>query len=196
MAARPASRQCARPRLRQRAASESLERRLLLSLAAAGAELHVNTITSNDQRDPAIAVDGDGDFVVAWTSSGQEGTGGQGIFAQRFSAAGVAQGGELHVNMFTPFDQSAPTVAIDADGDFVVAWQDVAQEGTDAGIYAQRYDAAGNALGGNFHVNSFTTGGQLHPAVAMDAAGDFVIVWDSPQDGSNLGIVGKRYNFA
>ncbi len=34
----------------------------------AGAEFQVNTYTTDQQEDPAVAVDADGDFVVVWHS--------------------------------------------------------------------------------------------------------------------------------
>jgi hypothetical protein len=45
----------------------------------------VNTYTVGDQRAPSIAMDGSGNFVVAWSSAGQDGSV-TGVYAQRFSA--------------------------------------------------------------------------------------------------------------
>src|SRR4051812_24139351 len=112
---------------------ERLERRLMLTAAPIGPEFGVNTFTSFTQNSPAMAVDGDGDFVVAWQSTNQDGDG-YGIYAQRYSAAGQAlprptgvpagQGaGEFRVNTATAQVQKQPSVAIDAGGDFVIAWQ-------------------------------------------------------------------------
>ena len=43
-------------------------------------------------------------------------------------------------------------------------------------------------VGPEFRVNTYTTGGQVVPSVAMDADGDFVVTWDSlGQDGSGSG---------
>ena len=64
-------------------------------------------------------MDADGDFVVTWSSHGQDGSG-WGVYAQRYNAAGVTQGGEFRVNTTTANTQGSPTVAMDADGDFVV----------------------------------------------------------------------------
>lgn len=51
------------------------------------------------------------------------------------------------------------------------------------------------ALGPEFQVNVWTTGDQKLPGAAMDAAGNFVIVWDSDgQDGSGRGIFGRRFD--
>jgi len=163
---------------------------------AQGSEFRVNTFTTGVQRAPAIGVDADGDFVIAWMSDGQDGSG-YGIYAQRYSAAGVAQGSEFRVNSFTISAQRSPAIAADADGDFVIAWESVGQDGSDYGIYAQRYNAVGVAQGSEFRVNTYTTNHQRGAAIALDADGDFVIAWQSNgQDGSNNGIYAQRYNAA
>jgi hypothetical protein len=137
-------------------------------------------------------MDADGDFVVAWASFGPDGSD-WGIFAQRYDAAGVAQGGEFQVNAFTTGDQELPAVAMDADGDFVVAWRSYGQDGSGYGVFAQRYDAAGVGQGGELLVNTQTSNAQNDPAIAMDADGDFVVAWASEiQDGSSDGIFAQR----
>jgi Ca2+-binding RTX toxin-like protein len=149
---------------------------------------------------PAVAMDSDGDFVVTWTSDGgmpgEVGDGSQnGVFAQRFSAAGIALDDEFRVNTFTDFFQGIPDVAMADDGGFVVTWISNGQDGSGVGIYAQRYSATGAPIGNEFQVNTTTVGPQDNPAVAMDAAGNFVIAWDSP-DGSGDGVYAQRYNVA
>jgi hypothetical protein len=57
--------------------------------------------------------------VVAWQSFGQDGFG-TGVFGQRYTSAGIAQGSEFQVNTYTTSAQGKPKVAADADGDFVV----------------------------------------------------------------------------
>ena len=52
-------------------------------------------------------------------------------------------------------------------------------------------------LAGEFQVNTYTTSYQYFPAVAADADGDFVVVWESyRQDGSGFGVFGQRYTSA
>jgi hypothetical protein len=51
-----------------------------------GNELHVNTYTTSDQFDPYVAMDADGDFIISWTSTGQDGSS-NGVYAQRFADA-------------------------------------------------------------------------------------------------------------
>jgi hypothetical protein len=43
-------------------------------------------------------------------------------------------------------------------------------------------------------VNSYTTGHQSNPAVAQDAAGDFVVVWTTQQPAFLSAIRGQRYD--
>ncbi|WP_218964184.1 hypothetical protein, partial [Nostoc linckia] len=157
-------------------------------------EFQVNTYIDNEQKNPTVAMDSDGDFVIAWTTYGQDGSG-FGIYAQRYNSAGIPQGNEFQINTSTTGDQINPTVAIDSTGDFIISWQSQDESGN--GIYAQRYNSAGVAQGGEFKVNSSSNGEQINPTVAMDADGDFVISWQSKdQDGSGYGIYAQRYNSA
>ena len=171
-----------------------------------GTEFQVNTYTTSCQSSPSIAMDADGDFVIAWTSGaysgGQDGSS-DGIYAQRYNAAGEAQGPEFQVNTYTTSSQFGPSIAMDGDGDFVIAWTsgdffgdlgNPGQDGDGFGTYAQRYNATGVAQGPEFRINTFTTGSQRGPSIAMDNDGDFVITWGSYQDGSDYGIYAQRYN--
>src|SRR5262249_15706616 len=90
-----------------------------------------------------------------------------------------------------------PVVAMDNNGNFVVVWDSYGQDGSGAGVYGQRYSAAGAKLGGEFRVNTYTSGDQAYAPLAMDNKGNFVVVWSSyGQDGSGYGIYGQRYNAA
>src|SRR5262245_35735761 len=86
---------------------EVLERRRLLSLSPAGTEFRINQATFNDQSAPVIAIDGDGDFVVAWQSEDQDGSS-YGVYARRYNFNGFFVGNEFQVNTFTTGSQTAP----------------------------------------------------------------------------------------
>ncbi len=90
-----------------------------------------------------------------------------------------AHSAEYRVNTYTTNDQISPAVAMDSDGDFVIVWQSREQDGDHFGIFAQRYSKDGTPAGNEFQVNTYTTNQQARPAVAMDADGDFVVVWHS-----------------
>jgi len=159
-----------------------------------GGEFQVNTYTTNHQEEPSVAMAPDGAFVVVWASSGQDGSD-YGVYGQRFDALGNRAGEEFQVNTYTESGQSDPSVTMDAEGNFVVIWHSYRQDGSEFGVYGQRFDAAGSHLGGEFQVNAFTSSRQAFPSVAMDADGDFVVVWQSmAQDGSAYAVVARRYN--
>jgi hypothetical protein len=158
-----------------------------------GGEFRGNSYTTDSQRRPAVAAAAGG-FIVVWESAGRDGSG-YGIFAQRYDAAGQPAGGEFRVNTYTTSNQRMPAVAMAVGGSFVVVWSSNAQDGSGYGIFAQRYDAAGQVLGSEFQVNSYTTLSQTQPAVALDDGNAFVIVWGGAgQDGSSTGVFGQRYD--
>jgi hypothetical protein len=157
-----------------------------------GGQFRVNTYTTNTQLHASVAIDADGDFVVTWDSYRQDADPGVGVYAQRFDASGVPQGGEFRVNTFTTDIQGYPSVAMAADGDFMIAWHSFNQDGFGTGVYAQRYDAGGVPRGVEFRVNTFTNGDQSHASIASDEAGNFVIAWKSGQD-NGLHIFARRY---
>jgi hypothetical protein len=163
--------------------------------APKGSEFQVNTYTPSYQYLPRVATDPAGNFVIVWSSYEQDGDGG-GVYARRYNAAGVAQGAEFRVNTQTLQDQYGPSVAMDASGDFVVAWSSFGQDGSGDSVFAKRFNSAGVAQGGEFQVNTFTAGDQTEPRIGMDSSGRFVIVWASAGDGNQLGIFGRRYDAA
>jgi len=157
-----------------------------------GSEFLVNTYTAGNQFGPAVASDPTGNFVVVWVSSGQDGSD-LGVFGQRFSASGLAEGTEFKVNSYTPAAQTYPAVAFTANGNFVVVWDSLFQDGSSYGVFGQRFDVSGVPQGRGFRINSFTTGSQSRPAVAATASGDFVVAWHGQGAADTLGIFGKRY---
>jgi hypothetical protein len=159
-----------------------------------GSEFQVNSYTTSVQRDPAVTSDASGNFVVVWNSYGQDGSS-YGVFGQRFSSSGIPQGSEFQVNSYTTGFQTTPSVASDAGGNFVVVWDSLGQDGSSYGVFGQRFNASGIPVGSEFQVNSYTTSIQRVPAVASDANGNFVVVWNSyGQDGNGYGVFGQRFN--
>jgi len=153
-----------------------------------GPEFQVNAYTTSYQFFAAAAADGLGNFIVTWESKGSSGTDhvGYSIQAQRYEANGVGLGNQFQVNTFATSDQEFPTVGADAQGNFVVAWMSWGSSGSDTSltsIQAQRFDANGMALGGQFQVNTSMSFYQNVPAAAVAGDGDFIIVWKS--DDSN-----------
>lgn len=162
---------------------------------APGEEFVVNSFNEGNQRQAAVACDEDGDFVVVWEGKYQDGDQ-SGIYSQRFLKNGTPIGNEQLVNTDTISNQRYADVAMDDDGDYVVVWSHGYGDNSGDGIHLQRFDSDGNFVGTeDASVNTFQTSSQTRPAVAMDADGDFVVVWESDQqDGENYGIFGQRFD--
>jgi hypothetical protein len=84
-------------------------------------------------------------------------------------------GGEFAVVTYTTNAQGFPSVAMLRDGGFVVVWQSPGQDGSDDGVFGQRFALDGSRAGSEFRVNDFTTGAQLRPQVVAALAGGFVV---------------------
>jgi hypothetical protein len=123
-----------------------------------GTEFQANNYTTGDQVNPSVAMDSDGDFVVVWESSGQDGSS-EGIFARRFDSAGALVGAEFQVNSYTTSSQSRPSVATDSDGGFIVVWESLGQDGSGRGVFAQRFGVIPSAENCPAIVDSTCTGG-------------------------------------
>ena len=143
---------------------------------AIGDEFLVNTLTGGRQFTPSVAVNGDGTFVVSFDSQAGEG----GIHAQRFAADASKVGSEQQVSQFGSRNQRDAEIARSANGNYVVVWTDAVRDSdVSAGIYAQVFDVNNNPISGEFEVNEITDLSQRAPAVAIDDAGQFVVVWTS-----------------
>ena len=114
----------------------------------------------------------------------------------RRAASGIPAGGEFLVNQQTANVTEWPAVAGDAAGNVLVSWAVDAQDGDARGVFARPYDPWGNPLAPEFQVNTFTTGFQSLPSVALGRHGDAVVAWTSlGQDApSSAGVFGQRYS--
>ncbi len=158
---------------------------------ASGAQFGVNATRDGTQSHPAVAMNDRGEFVVTWRSQNQGG-----IMARTFALSGQPTGDEFRVNSTTGNNHVTPDVAIDNDGDFAITWAAAEQDNGSMGVFAQRYNASGSRVGGEFMVNQYQTDKQEMPRIAMDDTGNFVIAWQSfGQDAfGGYGIYARRYS--
>ena len=116
-----------------------------------GSEFQINTYTAGSQFDSAVTTLTNGNFVVVWTSDGQDGSG-YGVYGQQFAEDGTLVGTEFLVNTYFLGDQSSASIAALTDGGFVVTWTSVVswnsewQDGSGNGVYGQRFDASGKKV--------------------------------------------------
>ena len=157
-------------------------------------ETPVNTYTTDSQRNPSVAMDADGDFVVTWESYGQSNpdfphNAMYDVYAQRFSSSGDPAGPEFPVYA-SSYDQKNPVVAIDSDGNFTIAFEYHKYDGG-VGIWAYRYNSNGSFAGNMIIASEYPA--KQYPSIAMaDGSGNFTVTWDGLDD-SSYGIYGRRY---
>jgi autotransporter-associated beta strand protein len=145
-----------------------------------GNEFRVTTDITSDYYWPSVAIDGAGEFVIAWSNRRLSAGVATRIDAQRYQADGTPVGGVFRVDSGVSNRTETPAVAMDSSGNFVVAWQgsdltDVAQLAlTSSGwvvvgwvpsdtnyvghIHAQRFNADGTPAGSEFFVPTGRSG--------------------------------------
>lgn len=115
-------------------------------------------------------------------------------------------GSEFQVNAHTTGGQGVPAVAFTATGELVAVWQSATSPGGDDdsfSIQGRRFDTAGQPVGAELQVNTFTTHSQFQPDLAVGAGGEMLVVWASGDslsgagpDGDLEGISGQLFDAA
>ena len=97
-------------------------------------------------------------------------------------------GGQFQINDEVDSTQSHPSVVATADGGFVVFWESFSGNDGDpssGSIQGRRFAADGTPLGGDFQVNTTTSGSQDSPEAAIDDEGRILVVYESFDSDSN-----------
>jgi hypothetical protein len=121
------------------------------------------------------------------------------IAAAASASASNPLAAQFQVNTVTGSAQQQPAVAADATGNFVVVWESYASGGNDnsgRSVQARLFGRDGTPAGPDFQVNTSTANEQKAPAVARNASGAFVVVWESNHGTSDFDIMAQRYNAA
>jgi hypothetical protein len=137
---------------------------------------------------PQVARSGSDGFVVVWVDNWT-------LQGRRLDAQGTPVGMQFELSGDYPTYYNFG-LGGDPTGRFVVTWESEGSDGDEHGVVAQRFDAANTPLGSTFVVNTYTTGLQFNPSVAVDPDGTFVIAWESQvgQDGYGSGVFAQRYD--
>ncbi|HKC23277.1 MAG TPA: hypothetical protein VKF32_00970, partial [Thermoanaerobaculia bacterium] len=175
----------------RRFSTELVGQRFSFDATPLGGEFQINTSTFT-VFNPTVARAPGGDFMVVWHSS--EDGDYTGVQARRYAAGGAPAAPAFRVNTYTTGRQSYASVAAGSSG-FLVMWASDSRVGEDkTGVYAQRYLASGATVGGEFHVNTGTTGyTDSQNAAIRRSDGSFVIVWRG-LDGTTDGVFGQRFD--
>jgi hypothetical protein len=122
--------------------------------------------------DPAVAVGPQGAFVVAWRHGK--------ILARRFTSIGVPSGRSFAVDSENSGAGAGTAgtlhVGKEADGDFLVLW------GPGPTVFGRRFKSNATPVGGLIRVQA----GADYDA-AIGGQGNFVLVWEAPDPGSQAG---------
>jgi hypothetical protein len=137
----------------------------------------INAIGAGNQLQPSVAMADDGSFVVAW-SDDQNVNEFYDIAMRGFNANGSERFSQRRVNEAGAGLQEQPDVAMAANGDFVVTWTEDRDLNFYSDIRVRGFRAGGSVRFSERTVNGPAAAGQFRPSVAMNARGDFTIVWN------------------
>ncbi len=162
---------------------------------AMGMEFQVNSYTTGRQNYPAVAADGPGNFVVAW-SSPQDGSS-DGVFGQRYDSAGTPirhgfSGQHLHDRNSVHAEPGG-----EARGPSWCCGRATTRTARLTACSGSATHRRARRSGRSFRSTPTPPDTRIEPAVA-GADGDFVVAWESQnQDGgSGYGVFGQRYESA
>ncbi len=149
-----------------------------------GTSVRVNTDTLGSyQCYPDLAMDGLGNFVIAWQDSRKYGNTPlkADIYAQHFSSQGMPTGGNLKLTAGE--SDFFPSVVMDNSGNVTLVWQDWDIH-TGQG-WCARFTKNGDTLTPPLPVGGVGMGGdwRTSPAIAMAPSGQFVVCY--PEDNTS-----------
>jgi hypothetical protein len=133
---------------------------------------------------PAIAMAGDGSFVIAWTGVGLNG-GASGIVARRFNADGSPKGDGFRVDSGLNDAQAGAAIASLSTGAFAIVWTSGDQNLP--GSYLRTYDASGVA-GAETNVGVLGS-----PHIVGTDLGSYVLAWADYVDPTGS-VFAQRYS--
>lgn len=155
----------------------------------AGTNEVLHTNLPADALVKSVHVSTSGSFAVQYDTSGAN------YFVQRYDATGLADGSAVDVSASLA---AGWKVALAPSGDFILTANSsqggLEPPGSGTAIVAQRFTAEGIAKEPAFLVNSTVAGSQRYPRIALLNDANFVVTWQSPQDGSGNGIYAKRFS--
>jgi hypothetical protein len=129
----------------------------------------------------AVARDAAGDFVVAWRSPNDKYALTNTLYARLYDASGQPRGTQFTVAQAGPI--SNLEAAMDADGDFTLAWADRSTGSLNTAqptIFARTYHADGSPHSDLIDVAQPVGGGGV--GLAMDDRGDFITSWSENRE--------------
>ncbi len=145
-----------------------------------------------------VAMDSQGRFVVAWEQGDPVAEGSTNVYARRFGADGVPLGEPFRVPTESAGAQYDCDLAMNREGDFVVAWHhDLGTLADFQDLYVRAFRADGTPYGPPLRVDEprppelFWIA--VHPAVSINDAGVFVVAWEGGPESESQQIFARKY---
>lgn len=154
-------------------------------------QFQVNTTSTGQHGKPALGMDSDGDFTIVWEDD-QDNNGYFQIYGRGFNFAGTQRFGVTAMNTVSDGQQYAPTIGVDASGDFVVGWEDDQDDNGAFQILGRGFNPNGTQRKADFTVNTDSSGQQFAPAVTIDEQDRFVFGWQDDMDGDDNPLILAR----
>jgi hypothetical protein len=162
--------------------------------AAAGNEFLINPGT-NICANPTVAASLTyGGFMVGWSEHARTAPNtGWDIKARSFSN-GLTGSDVRTVNTHIVGDQYGPRLA-NLGPDYFAVWTSMGQDGAREGVFGQFLRSDATLFGDELLVNTTTASRQIHPAVAADGYGRFLVAWSSFTGLANgMDLYAQRYS--
>ena len=152
------------------------------------------TPSNGDQRNPRVAADGLGRFIVVWEDQLADGSG-YAIVARVFNSSGAPLAPEFLVNTTTAGNQHSPRVLTDALGRTLFVWQDDSAGPASSVLRGRRYNGSFNQLGPDFVIHESPASGVTRACPAADTNGsDIMIAFDGPgSPGNGVDVYARRF---
>lgn len=112
---------------------------------AAQEQFQVNSTIPEKQWFNCVGALPDDGFISAWQSEHQDGSK-WGVYYRRFDGSDQPLAADMKANIYTANEQQAAACAGFPDGKFIVVWESANQDGSDYGIFHQRYAKEGYRL--------------------------------------------------
>jgi hypothetical protein len=157
----------------------------------AGSEFAVSDEAST-WRYPDVGMDEAGGFVVTYIRDSSF----KSVWVRQFEPNGAGLYLSSRVNdAFNFTSLTRPALAMDAGGNYVIAWDGHPDSYLEDDIYVKRYHRTHVPLHPQFRVNTTVAGAQCEPCVAISDDGDFVILWASETGvaSTEADIIGQRF---
>ncbi|VAX35858.1 hypothetical protein MNBD_PLANCTO03-901, partial [hydrothermal vent metagenome] len=102
---------------------------------------------------------------------------------------------EFKASTFTMSSQGEPALAVAPDGSFAVVWSSRRQQEGRYGVYMQRFDSRGVAVGLETPLNLWTASHVLSPVIDIARDGSAWTAWQSAgQDGHAGAIIARHFD--